>query len=101
MHLDTIGVEARFLPCEPDMVPDVEHAAKLIDDRVKAVVLVSPNNPTGAEYPEGTIQAFYNLAKQNGLPLILDETYRDFRTSDDRWPPRWSNDCRSKRADGS
>ncbi len=84
MHLDTIGVETRALPCGPDMVPDVERAERLIDDRVKAIVLVTPNNPTGAEYPEGVIRAFYELAKRHGLPLILDETYRDFRSSEGR-----------------
>ncbi len=80
MHLTTQGVEARLLPCGPDMVPDANQAAKLIDDRVKAIVLVTPNNPTGAEYPKGVIRAFYDLAKSRGIALILDETYRDFHS---------------------
>lgn len=84
MHLTTVGVEPRLLPCGPDMVPDLERAEAMIDANVKAIVLVSPNNPTGAEYPEGVIAAFYALAKRHGLPLILDETYRDFRASDVR-----------------
>jgi len=84
MHLKTAGIEARYLPCGPDMVPDVERAEALLDGAVKAIVLVTPNNPTGAEYPAGVIQAFYDLAKRRGLPLILDETYRDFRASHDR-----------------
>ena len=66
------------------MVPELERAAALIDGSVKAIVLVTPNNPTGAEYPAGVIGAFYDLAKRSGLPLILDETYRDFRASDER-----------------
>ena len=84
MQLQTVGVEARLSPCRANMVPDIEHVASLIDGAVKAIVLVTPNNPTGAEYPEGVIQAFYDLAKRHGLPLILDETYRDFRASDER-----------------
>jgi len=45
----------------------------------RAIVLITPNNPTGQEYPPATIDAFYELCKQRGITLILDETYRDFR----------------------
>jgi aspartate/methionine/tyrosine aminotransferase len=41
-------------------------------------VLVTPNNPTGAEYPAGLVRAFFELARARGLALVLDETYRDF-----------------------
>ncbi|HGG04561.1 MAG TPA: aminotransferase class I/II-fold pyridoxal phosphate-dependent enzyme, partial [Aliiroseovarius sp.] len=41
-------------------------------------VLVTPNNPTGAEYPTGLLRAFYDLAKRHDIALIVDETYRDF-----------------------
>ena len=84
MHLTTMGIEPRLLECNQDMVPDVKKAASLIDARVRAIVLVTPNNPTGEEYPKGVIHAFYELAKTNGIPLILDETYRDFSQSESR-----------------
>ena len=45
---------------------------------VKAIVLVSPNNPSGAVYPEALIARFHALACRHGLALVLDETYRDF-----------------------
>ena len=41
-------------------------------------MLVSPNNPGGAEYPAETLAAFRDLARAHGLALIVDETYRDF-----------------------
>ncbi|MEM8788902.1 MAG: aminotransferase [Pseudomonadota bacterium] len=82
MWLDMAGIEARLLPCGPDMMPDPDHAAGLIDDRLRAIVLVSPNNPTGAEYPPALIAAFADLARRHGLALILDETYRDFLGTD-------------------
>ncbi len=41
-------------------------------------MLVSPNNPTGAEYPAGAVAAFAELARSAGAALVLDETYRDF-----------------------
>ena len=81
MWLDMAGIETRVLTCEDDMLPDVEKAAALIDDRVKAIVLVSPNNPCGVEYPPSLLRAFYDLAKSRNIALIVDETYRDFHSS--------------------
>ncbi len=74
------GVEPVSLDFRPHSgaVPDAEDAAKLIGPRTKAIVLISPNNPTGAVYPPETIHAFYELCKQRGIALILDETYKDF-----------------------
>lgn len=78
MWLDMQGINAQPLPCERDMLPDPERAAKLITPRSRAIVLVTPNNPSGAEYPSELVGAFFELAQQHGLALILDETYRDF-----------------------
>lgn len=80
MTLDMLGIEARPLPLAADagFIPDIDQAAALIDERVKAVVLVTPNNPTGAVYPQGVLQAFKKLCAERGLKLIVDETYRDF-----------------------
>jgi aspartate/methionine/tyrosine aminotransferase len=78
MWLDMSGIESRLLPVEADMLPDVERAAAMLDDHVKAILLVTPNNPTGAEYPAELVRAFYDLAKARGIALIIDETYRDF-----------------------
>lgn len=78
MWLDLQGIETIPLPCGPDMLPDLDAAARLMGPRVRAVVLVTPNNPTGAEYPAVTLKAFANLARRHGATLVLDETYRDF-----------------------
>lgn len=80
MTLDMLGINACALPCGPEtgFVPDVTDAEKLIDASVRAIVLVSPNNPTGAIYPPETIRAFAALARKHGIALVLDETYRDF-----------------------
>lgn len=83
MWLDMQGVRAVYLPTGDDLLPDVERAAGLITERTKAIVLVSPNNPAGVEYPPALIAAFRDLARANGLALIVDETYRDFHSSDD------------------
>ena len=81
MTLDMLGVGVTPLPCgaTTGYLPDVEAAEALMDGTVRAVVLVTPNNPTGAEYPAALIERFYELCRRKGVWLILDETYRDFR----------------------
>lgn len=83
MWLDMAGVTSVPLDCGADMMPDPEAARALITQHTRAIVLVTPNNPTGAEYPDGLIGAFYDLAKSHGLALIVDETYRDFHADSD------------------
>jgi aspartate/methionine/tyrosine aminotransferase len=80
MALDMLGVGSVPLPCHADngFVPDLAEAAKLLTPRTRAIVLVTPNNPTGAVYPPETLRLFADLAESRGLWLILDETYRDF-----------------------
>lgn len=78
MWLDMGGIRAVPLSCGQGMVPDPQAAAALVTPRTRALVLVSPNNPSGAEYPAEVVRAFFDLARARGLALILDETYRDF-----------------------
>jgi len=84
MWLDMQGVRAVHLPFRPDRggVPDPAEAAALITDRTRAIILVTPNNPTGAVYPPDVIAEFYRLAQARGIALVLDETYRDFLPAD-------------------
>ncbi|MBP0444827.1 aminotransferase [Roseomonas sp. SSH11] len=98
MTLNMLGVEPRPLPCRAErrFVPDPDEAEALIDDRVRAIVLVTPNNPTGAIYPPEVIARFHALCRKRGIWLVLDETYRDFLPpgkerphgllSGDEWP---------------
>lgn len=85
MWLDMAGVRTIPLPCGPDGLPDPDCARALIDPSVRALTLVTPNNPTGAEYPPALLDAFFDLCRDAGIGLILDETYRDF-LSEDRPP---------------
>jgi aspartate/methionine/tyrosine aminotransferase len=78
MWNDIAGVRTIPLVLGPDLIPDVQSAAALITSRTRAIVLVSPNNPGGVEYPAETLRAFFDLARARGLSLIVDETYRDF-----------------------
>ena len=78
MWLDMQGVKTVPLPAGAGLIPEAEAAAQLITPRTRAIVLVSPNNPGGAEYPAQTLAAFRDLCRAHGLALIVDETYRDF-----------------------
>lgn len=78
MWLDISDVRTVALPTDDALLPDPGHAASLITERTRAIVLVTPNNPGGAEYPAEIMRAFYELAQAQGIALIVDETYRDF-----------------------
>jgi aspartate/methionine/tyrosine aminotransferase len=78
MWLDMASVTTVPLETDQTLIPSADKAAQLISDRTRAIVLVSPNNPGGVEYPAATLAAFRDLARAHNLALIVDETYRDF-----------------------
>jgi aspartate/methionine/tyrosine aminotransferase len=79
MALEALGIPCRVLPCraEDGFLPDPALAASLMEG-VRAIVLVTPNNPTGATYSPELIAQFAKLCWDRGAWLVLDETYRDF-----------------------
>lgn len=75
------GVRPVPLACDvtgEGVVPDPGAAEALIGPRTRAILLVTPNNPTGTVYSAERIDAFYALARKHGIGLLIDETYRDF-----------------------
>jgi len=64
-------------PCrkENGFVPDVEDLERLGTPATRAVVLINPNNPTGAVYPEATVQAIARLAERRKWIVFSDEIY--------------------------
>lgn len=82
MWLTMQGVKTQPLATGADLLPDPEACAALITPRTRAIVLVTPNNPGGVEYPPELIASFADLAARRGVALIIDETYRDFHTHD-------------------
>ena len=83
MWLDMLGVEKRLIPAfaEGRPCPSPQEAATMIDAKTRAIILCSPNNPTGAIYAPDIIAAFYELARSCGIALVIDETYKDFRST--------------------
>ena len=60
---------------EEDWRPDVDMIRKRITDKTKALVVINPNNPTGAEYEEQDLREIGDIAAEYGIPLISDEIY--------------------------
>ena len=71
------GGTAVHYPCRPEngFVPDPAELENLITDRTRAIVLINPNNPTGAVYPREVLQAIVTLAERRSLILFSDEIY--------------------------
>ena len=64
-------------PCRPEngFVPDPEELASLVTPQTRALVIINPNNPTGAVYPRSVLEALARLAEQRGLVIFADEIY--------------------------
>lgn len=60
---------------ESDWYPDLQDMERKITDRTKAIVIVNPNNPTGALYPEDVLKGVVRLAREHELMIFSDEIY--------------------------
>ena len=60
---------------EEDWRPDMDMIRKRITNRTKAMILINPNNPTGAVYDKKSITEFGDIAAEYDIPLISDEIY--------------------------
>ncbi len=86
--LEMLGIRSETMLCraENGFVPDIEDVRAAFHKGVRALVLVSPNNPTGAIYPPQLLTQIYAACRDNGTWLLLDETYRDFLSDADQAP---------------
>ena len=71
------GGRARHYECrrENAFLPDVSDMAHLINERTRAIVVINPNNPSGAVYDRDTLLGIVALAEQHGLVVLADEIY--------------------------
>jgi len=74
-----LGANARYYRCDPSQgwTPDIEHLSSLVTPRTRAVVVIDPNNPTGATYPVESRRALIAFAEKHGLAILADEVYAD------------------------
>jgi alanine-synthesizing transaminase len=77
--LAKIGARAVYYRTDPSRgwLPDLDDVKRLMNSGTRALVLIDPNNPTGAVYPEATRRALLDLAARSGVPILADEVYSD------------------------
>jgi aspartate aminotransferase len=80
----------RMVPVETDaaFLPDVEKIAEAITPRTRALILNTPNNPTGRVYPESVLRDLDEMLRRAGQPItvISDEPYKSFVYDGQRQP---------------
>jgi aspartate/methionine/tyrosine aminotransferase len=79
MWLRLNGITPVYLEPDDSLVPRADTAAALITNRTRAILLVTPGNPSGITIPPAEIDGFAQVARSHDLALVLDETYRLFR----------------------
>jgi alanine-synthesizing transaminase len=77
--LSKIGARAVYYRTDPDdnWLPDLDDIRRRITSGTRAIVVIDPNNPTGAVYPESTRRALIDIAERAGLTILADEVYGD------------------------
>jgi alanine-synthesizing transaminase len=71
------GGKVIHYPCRPEnrFIPDPDEVASLVTKKTRAIVVINPNNPTGAVYPRHVIEGLGRLAERNSLVVFSDEIY--------------------------
>src|SRR5687767_10821492 len=77
--LAKIGAIPRYYRTDPrrDWLPDLESLSSLVTDRTRVLVVIDPNNPTGAVYPASVRRALIDFAERHDLTILADEVYGD------------------------
>lgn len=77
--LAKLGAKAVYYRTDPDnhWLPDVADIKSKLSSLTRALVVIDPNNPTGAVYPEATRRELIALAHATGVPILADEVYGD------------------------
>ena len=77
--LAKFGGRALLYRTDPDRgwMPDLDHLRDLVTPNTRALVVIDPNNPTGASYSTSTRRALLDLADRHGLAIVADEVYGD------------------------
>ena len=75
--LAKLGARAVFYKLDPanGWQPDLDDIRRLISPATRAMVVIDPNNPTGAVYPEATRRALLEIASRHNVPVLADEVY--------------------------
>lgn len=72
------GVRPLFYSLDEDFQPCLRALEQIKDEELRAILVNSPSNPTGAVFPPDTLERLYEFARQRDLWIIADEAYVDF-----------------------
>jgi aspartate/methionine/tyrosine aminotransferase len=77
--LAKLGARPAYYDTDPTRgwVPDLDHLERSVTPATRALVVIDPNNPTGASYPPAVRQRLVAFAEHHGLPILADEVYGD------------------------
>ena len=77
--LAKIGARARYYRTDParEWMPDLDHLRSLVSSATRVLVIIDPNNPTGASYSAATRRSLLDFADRYGLAILVDEVYGD------------------------
>jgi alanine-synthesizing transaminase len=77
--LAKLDAEARYYRLDPtnSWMPDLDHLESLVTPATRAIVIIDPNNPTGAVLPTGVRRSLLDFADEHGLLILADEVYGD------------------------
>jgi aspartate/methionine/tyrosine aminotransferase len=78
MALQMLGLNPVFVDTGPEGLIDPSDVRKKIGRRTRAMIVISPNNPTGAVIDETTQNELIALSREHGFAYLSDEAYRDF-----------------------
>jgi aspartate/methionine/tyrosine aminotransferase len=80
MALQSLGIRPVWVPFDETTggQPDIESIAARITTKTRAILLVTPSNPTGVVSSAQNLTKLYNLAKEHDIALVVDETYNAF-----------------------
>ena len=83
------GGKVRYYQCDPEhgFQPDVANIQSQIGPNTKAIVIINPNNPSGAVYGRDTLEAMVRLAEDNGIVVLADEIYDQMVYDDAEFVP--------------
>ncbi|MBD3210021.1 aminotransferase class I/II-fold pyridoxal phosphate-dependent enzyme [Candidatus Micrarchaeota archaeon] len=64
-----------FYECDEQMQPDLDSMRRHINEYTKAIVVINPNNPTGAVYSRKSLEGIVDIAGEHNIPIIADDVY--------------------------